>query len=48
MKIWEENDWLLRLRSLGTLGALIKGNNLVMKRDFIENGGFNFLINSLK
>jgi hypothetical protein len=48
MKVWDENNWQLRLRSIGALGALIKGNNLVMKRDFIDNGGFNFLIKNLK
>ena len=44
MKIWLEEDWLLRFRSIGAISSMIKGNNLVMKRDFIENNGFSLLM----
>lgn len=46
--MWEEEDWDLRLRCIGAIGAIIKGNNLVMKRDFIENNGFHHLLKYFK
>ena len=48
MRVWEEGDWDLRLRSIGAIGAMIKGNNLVIKRDFIDNNGFTYLLKYFK
>lgn len=38
----------MRLRCAGAIGAMIKGDNLVMKRDFLENKGFTFLTQYMK
>ena len=46
LDIFSEKDlnWKMKLRTVGAIGAMVKGNNIINKRDFLKNNGFDILV----
>lgn len=46
LDVFFEKDlsWKMKLRVVGAIGAMVKGNNIVNKRDFLDRKGFSILM----
>lgn len=46
-KLWYENNDEIKLKTISLIAGIIGGNNLEIKRNFLENNGFSVIISFL-